>query len=48
MREADLHIDASTATPKWDGRPMNLSDTLDWMFIADKSRAVGTRVVPPN
>ncbi|KIG15052.1 hypothetical protein DB30_06084 [Enhygromyxa salina] len=29
---ADLHIDASATTPKWDGRPM--------MFIADKSRAV--------
>ncbi|WP_052546438.1 HNH endonuclease signature motif containing protein [Enhygromyxa salina] len=48
LREADLHIDASTTTPKWDGRPMNLSDTLDWMFIADRSRAVGTGVGTTN
>ncbi|WP_205633186.1 HNH endonuclease signature motif containing protein, partial [Enhygromyxa salina] len=48
LREADLHIDASTTTPKWDGRPMNLSDTLDWMFIADTTRAVRTRVEATN
>ncbi|KIG14202.1 HNH endonuclease domain protein [Enhygromyxa salina] len=41
LREADLLIDDSTAAPvlpKWDGRPMNLGEALDWMFIADRSR----------
>jgi hypothetical protein len=37
LRDADLHIDPSLTTPKWDGAPMDLADSLAWMFIADHS-----------
>jgi hypothetical protein len=35
LRDADLHIDSSINEPKWDGAPMDLADSLAWMFIAD-------------
>jgi hypothetical protein len=38
LRDADLHIDPSMTMPKWDGAPMNLADSLSWMFIADHTR----------
>jgi hypothetical protein len=38
LRDADLHIDPSLTAPKWDGAPMNLADSLAWMFIADQTR----------
>jgi hypothetical protein len=41
LREADLHIDPSMSMPKWDGVPMDLADSLAWMFIADQTRKAG-------
>jgi hypothetical protein len=43
LRDADLHIDPSLTAPKWDGTPMDLADSLAWMFIADQTRAVSPR-----
>jgi hypothetical protein len=39
LRDEDLHIDPSLTAPKWDGAPMDLADSLAWMFIADQTRA---------
>jgi hypothetical protein len=44
LRDADLHIDPSLTAPKWDGAPMDLADSLAWMFIADQTRAQSPRV----
>jgi hypothetical protein len=35
ISDANVHVDASTNEPKWDGVPMNLADTLAWMLMAD-------------
>ena len=46
LDQADLHIDPSINPPKWDGTPMNLADSLSWMFIADQTRpARGAAVI---
>jgi len=34
MQDVNLHIDPSTNYPKWDGTPMRLGETLDWMLMA--------------
>lgn len=34
VREADLHLDPSINAPRWDGRPMDLAESLAWLFIA--------------
>jgi hypothetical protein len=34
LAHADVHVDASTNEPRWDGVPMNLADTLAWMLMA--------------
>jgi hypothetical protein len=31
-------LDPCMAQPKWDGTPMDLADSLAWMFIADQTR----------
>jgi hypothetical protein len=38
LRDAELYIDPSTAAPRWDGAPMDLADTLAWMFLAEQTR----------
>jgi hypothetical protein len=43
LREADLHLDASTISNKWDGTRVGLDEILDWMFIAEQ-----TRTQPPR
>jgi hypothetical protein len=42
LREADLHIDANTIPNKWDGTHVGISEILDWMFIAEQTRATTT------
>ncbi|PRQ09322.1 HNH endonuclease signature motif containing protein [Enhygromyxa salina] len=42
LREADLHIDPAMTAPKWDGRPVDLADTLGWLFIAEQTCAAGS------
>jgi hypothetical protein len=39
LRDADLHIDASTIPNEWDGTHVGISEILDWMFIAEQTRA---------
>jgi hypothetical protein len=34
LENANLHIDPSTNYPKWDGTPMRLGESLDWMLMA--------------
>jgi len=34
LQDVNLHIDPSTNYPKWDGTPMRLGETLDWMLMA--------------
>ena len=34
LQDANLHIDPSTNYPKWDGTPMRLGESLDWMLMA--------------
>jgi hypothetical protein len=45
LRDADLHIDPSMTMPKWDGVPMDLAESLAWMFIADQTRNFGARSI---
>jgi hypothetical protein len=42
LHEADLHIDPSLTTPKWDGRPMDLQDSLSWMLMSGDKRHRGS------
>jgi hypothetical protein len=35
MNDADVHVEANTNAPKWDGAPIDLADTLAWMLMAD-------------
>jgi hypothetical protein len=45
LRDADLHFDPSLTAPKWDGAPMDLAESLAWMFIADQTRAQSPRAL---
>jgi hypothetical protein len=38
MSDANVHVDASTNEPKWDGVPMKLADTLAWMLMAEPNQ----------
>ena len=42
LHEADLHIDPSLTAPKWDGRPMDLHDSLSWMLMGGDKRLRGS------
>jgi hypothetical protein len=39
LAEADVHLDPSILSPRWDGTPMNLADSVGWMFVAEQTRA---------
>ena len=41
LREADVHIDPALTQPKWDGRPMDLQDSLTWMLMGPDPRLRG-------
>jgi len=43
LRDADLHIDPSVSAGHWDGEPMDLADSLTWMFIAHSEPAQSAR-----
>jgi hypothetical protein len=36
--DADLHLDPSTNMPRWDGRPLDLADSVSWLLMADSAR----------
>jgi hypothetical protein len=38
LSDTNVHVDASTNAPKWDGVPMDLADTLAWMLMAESDR----------
>ena len=42
LREADVHIDPALTEPKWDGRPMDLKDSLTWMLMGPDPRLRGS------
>ena len=42
LREADVHIDPALTAPKWDGRPMDLQDSLTWMLMGPDPRLRGS------
>jgi hypothetical protein len=42
LREADLHVDASTMKNKWDGTHVSVEEILDWMLIAEQTRTAQT------
>ena len=44
LREADVHIDPALTRPKWDGRPMDLQDSLSWMLMGPDPRLRGGRL----
>jgi hypothetical protein len=38
FEDADLHLDPSTNMPRWDGRPLDLADSVSWLLMADPRR----------
>ena len=42
LREAEVHIDPALTQPKWDGRPMDLQDSLTWMLMGPDPRLRGS------
>jgi hypothetical protein len=44
FEDADLHLDPSTNMPRWDGRPLDLADSVSWLLMADPAR--GGRQAP--
>jgi hypothetical protein len=38
LSEADLHIDPSTNSSKWDGTHVDVGEMLDWMLLAEQPK----------